>query len=106
MCVIVATAALAPSASMAQPARSGSATFTLSDAEKAELLSHNTEASVDAARMGVADPAAAGRHVHGEVGAMIGSNGARGAYGTAAIPLGENGGAIVSFESSRIGRRR
>jgi hypothetical protein len=46
--------------------------------------------------------------IHGEVGAAIGTNGYRSMYGTAAIPIGENGGAIVSFENSRIGdpRRR
>lgn len=46
------------------------------------------------------------RRIHGEVGAMIGTGGARGMYGTAAIPLGENGGAIVSFEHSQFGNRR
>lgn len=42
--------------------------------------------------------------IHGEVGAMIGTGGARGVYGTAAVPLGENAGAIISFEKSRYGR--
>jgi hypothetical protein len=37
---------------------------------------------------------------------MIGTHGTRGAYGTAAIPLGDNAGAVVSFESSRYGVRR
>jgi hypothetical protein len=44
--------------------------------------------------------------VHGEVGVMIGSHGTRGAYGTADIPLGQNAGATVSFESSRFGYGR
>lgn len=45
------------------------------------------------------------RQIHGEVGMMVGTNGARGAYGTAAIPLGQNAGAVISFEDSRYGRR-
>jgi hypothetical protein len=76
----------------------------LSDAEKADLLSHGTEASVDAARAGPGGPAGPARAIHGEVGALVGSHGTRAAYGTAAIPLGANGRAIVSFESSRSER--
>ncbi len=39
---------------------------------------------------------------------MIGSNGTRGIYGAAEIPLGDNAAAAVAFESSRygFGRRR
>jgi hypothetical protein len=37
---------------------------------------------------------------------MIGSHGTRGIYGTAEIPLGDNAGAVVSFENSRFGYRR
>lgn len=44
------------------------------------------------------------RQIHGEIGAMVGTGGARGIYGTTAIPLGENAGAILSFEKSRYGR--
>ncbi len=80
-------------------------TLTLSDSQKADLLAHNTEADVDAARAGLGS-GNPGRQIHGELGAMIGTNGARGIYGTAAIPLGDNAGAIVSFESSRYGRHR
>lgn len=45
------------------------------------------------------------RSIHGEIGAMIGTGGARGLYGTAAIPLGDTGGAVVSFVQERWGRR-
>lgn len=44
--------------------------------------------------------------IHGEVGVMIGTGGARGAYGVAAIPLGENAGAVVAFESQRFPTQR
>jgi hypothetical protein len=51
---------------------------------------------------GMLDPGPnSARAIHGEIGAMIGSNGARGAYGTAAIPIGDDGGAVVSFASER-----
>ena len=45
------------------------------------------------------------RRIHGEVGMMIGTGGARGMFGTAAIPLGDNAGAIVSFSTERYGDR-
>lgn len=45
------------------------------------------------------------RAIHGEVGMMIGTGGARGMFGTAAIPLGDNAGAIVSFSTERYGGR-
>jgi hypothetical protein len=76
--------------------------LSLSSQEKAKLLDQHSEASVDAARAGLPG-SAAGRGIHGEVGALIGTNGARAIYGTAAIPLGDNAGAVVSFEKSHFG---
>jgi hypothetical protein len=78
-------------------------TLSLSDAQKAEIASHATEDSVDAARAGLDGTGAPDRKIHGEMGVMIGSHGTRGAYGTAAIPLGDHAGAVVSFEKSRYG---
>ena len=101
-----ATIALAPAPLLAQAATTDPSVHSLTDAQKAEILSHNRETLADAARLGVDTPGGADRAIHGEVGAMIGSNGTRGAFGTAAIPLGGNAGAIVSFESSRYGGRR
>lgn len=82
-------------------------TLTLTEAQKQELLAHNTEDSVDAARAGLGN-GAPGRQIHGEIGAMVGTHGARSVYGTAAIPLGNNVGAVVSFEDSHYsyGRHR
>lgn len=98
---------LAPAAAWAQTAEPADPyTLRLSDEQKADLLSHNTEDSVDAARAGLEGSGQPGRQIHGEVGAMIGTHGTRGIYGTAAIPLGDNAGAVVSFESSRFGYRR
>lgn len=79
--------------------------LSLSDAQKQELLAHNTESSVDAARAGLGN-GAPGRQIHGEIGAMIGTHGTRGIYGTAAVPLGDNAGAVFSFEDSRYGWHR
>ena len=71
-----------------------------------EILDNNTEEKAAAARGELPGSEGAGRGIHGEVGVMIGSNGTRGAYGTADIPLGDNAGATVSFETSRFGYRR
>jgi hypothetical protein len=78
-------------------------TLSLSDTQKAEIAGHATEDSVDAARAGLDGAGAPDRKIHGEMGVMIGSHGTRGAYGTAAIPLGDHAGAVVSFENSRYG---
>ncbi|WBO24218.1 hypothetical protein [Sphingomonas abietis] len=94
----LATGTLAQSTPLADPD-----TLSLTDAQKSELLAHDTESSVDAARTGLGS-GGPDRRIHGEVGVMVGSNGARGAYGTAAIPLGDNAGAMVSVESSHYGR--
>lgn len=110
-CWPAASFAQAPEASpseASQPASSGD-TIRLTDGQRNAILDSNTVESAAAAR-GELDgsESAGGSGIHGEVGAMIGSNGARGAYGVAAIPLGDNAGAVVSFESSQFGgdRRR
>lgn len=41
------------------------------------------------------------KKVHGEMGIMIGTGGARAAYGTAVVPLGDQGVAAISFETGR-----
>ncbi|TRW17036.1 hypothetical protein [Glacieibacterium frigidum] len=46
------------------------------------------------------------RRVHGEVGAFVGTGGARGVFGTAEMPLGDKGFAAFSFEHSDYGRER
>jgi hypothetical protein len=97
--------ASAPSAVLAQSAAGGE-TLSLSPQEKADLLAGHSEESVDAARAGLDGGPARDGSIHGEMGVMIGTHGTRGAYGTAAVPLGDNAGAVVSFESSRYGYRR
>jgi hypothetical protein len=106
--VSIATLALAMIApAVATIAQDAPSTMSLSDAQKADILSHNSEESVEAARDGISDASPNGRRqIHGEMGVMIGSHGTRGAYGAAAIPLGDNAGATVSFESDRTNYRR
>lgn len=96
-----------PPTTTTQPAPSTTTdTIRLTDKERMEILDKNTEDSAAAARGELTGSGSAGRGIHGEVGAMIGSHGTRGAYGTAEIPLGDNAGATVSFESSRFGYPR
>lgn len=42
------------------------------------------------------------RRPHGEVGAMIGTGGARGVYGIVGVPVGETGSATFAFSNSRL----
>ncbi len=81
-------------------------TVRLTDEQRTAILDKNAEDSAVAARRELMGAGGIGRGIHGEVGAMIGSNGTRAAYGTAAIPLGNNAGAVVSFETSHFGGYR
>ena len=49
---------------------------------------------------------ASDRRVHGEMGVEIGTGGERAMYGTAIVPIGQNGTAAVSFETGRSRRWR
>jgi len=76
----------------------------LSDAERERILNAGTEESVDAAQARALG--GGGGQIHGEVSAMIGSDGARGVAATALVPLGQNGFAVLNVENSRYGRIR
>lgn len=113
---IVAGASCWPTASFAQSATVPTTvqpisspaddTIRLTDEQRMAILDHNTVESAAAARGELPESRSFARGIHGEVGIMIGSHGTRGVYGTADIPLGENAGATVSFESSRYGYGR
>src|SRR4051812_22925072 len=75
----------APLPTARQPEASGD-TIRLSDQERNAILDSNTVESAAAARGELDESGAPSRGIHGEIGAMIGSNGTRGAYGVAAIP--------------------
>ncbi|CAN5347984.1 hypothetical protein BH10PSE15_BH10PSE15_05840 [soil metagenome] len=106
----LALVAAVPSVCLAQtpeaPAPSGD-TRRLTDAQRDAILDSNTIESAARARGEMDGSDAPGRAaIHGEVGAMVGSNGLRSVYGAAEIPLGGNAGAAVSFESTRFGGYR
>ena len=46
------------------------------------------------------------RAVHGEVGMAIGTHGYRSIFGTAYVPLGQDGMAVISVENSEFNDRR
>jgi hypothetical protein len=81
----------------------------LSAEEKERILDRGTEAATDAAHRSFLGGGGASKQAHGELGMMVGTGGAVAIFGTGLVPLGENGAAIISFESSRspeIRRRR
>jgi hypothetical protein len=88
------------------PTAAGSDTMRLTDEQRDAILDANTEARAAANRGEPTGLESLDRGVHGEMGVMIGSHGTRGVYGAADIPLGDNAGASVSFESSHFGYRR
>ena len=98
---------LAPAPStQTTPASPPTDTIRLSDAERDAILNSNTVESAAIARGERSESDKPGLGIHGEVGAAIGTNGFRSAYGVAAIPLGDNAGAVVSFESTQYGGYR
>jgi hypothetical protein len=103
----VASAQSAPQPDASQPAPpAADGTIRLTDEQRADILDNNTEDKAAAARGELTSSERADRGIHGEIGAMIGSYGTRGIYGTADIPLGDHAGATVSVESSRYGYRQ
>jgi len=46
------------------------------------------------------------RQIHGEIGAMVGTGGARGVFGTVIAPVGDNAMVGFSYENTRYGRSR
>ena len=92
---MVLLGAMAPAAAAPEPVQ------RLSDAEVARVLD-------DAARKREAAEAAVPvrkRLVEGEVGVEIGSGGYRSVYGSAFVPIGEEGGALVTFSDQSGGDR-
>jgi len=76
----------------------------LSPEAKAKIL--NDAAAKPSTSLGESAVNAPDRQVHGEVGMMIGTNGARGVFGSAVAPLGGSGSVAVAVENSRFGRLR
>jgi hypothetical protein len=74
----------------------------LSPEQKEQILADNErrarEAEFDAALGNVGQRPSG---IHGEIGGVIGTGGTRGVYGTAIVPLGDEGAAAFSFEDFR-----
>ena len=81
-------------------------TIRLTDEQRRAILDHATPESAAAARGEMPEAERKTLGIHGEVGAMVGSNGLRSLYGVAQSPLGDSAAATVAFESSRFGYRR
>jgi hypothetical protein len=106
--LLCAAALLSPSLAFA--AAGGAAPLPseirLSDSDKEKVLEEAAASRHE--RSGVPsidDTAAAGRQVHGEVGFEVGTGGYRSAYGTAIVPLADDGVAIISLGSTNFGSR-
>lgn len=89
-------------------------TFTLTEAQKQEILSAKAEAELAAPTLTTSAfddprfssnpddlPRLSDRRPRGEIGMMVGTGGARGVYGVTSVPLGSNGSATFGFENSR-----
>ena len=81
-------------------------TIRLSDEQRDLILNRTTPDSAAIARGEMSGAERERAQIHGEVGVMVGTNGTRGMFGRADIPLGDRGGATIMFESSRFGYRR
>lgn len=89
----------------AAPAASAEETVvSLSPAAKEKTL--DAAAARNAAAIGEPAINGAGRRIQGQIGMMMGTNGARGVFGSAIAPVGETGSIAVAFENSRFGGRR
>ena len=101
------TAAVAQTVAEATaPATRPSDTIRLSDEQRDLILNRATADSAAIARGEMSGAERERAQIHGEVGVMVGTNGTRGLFGRADIPLGDRGGATIMFESSRFGYRR
>ena len=100
---LIAMVALLPAPALAADER------RLSAAEVERILDQAALKREAPATQPIAKVSAPARPVEGEVGVAIGSGGYRAVFGTAIVPVGEEGVAIISFdtaESRRDYRRR
>lgn len=82
----------------------GEVVVSLSPAAREKVL--EAAAARNAGMAGEPAVKGTGRQIHGQVGMMIGTHGARGVFGSAIAPVGETGSIAVAFENSRLGGRR
>jgi len=89
----------------AQPAPAAPAEHRLSEAEIEKILNEaarKREAPAPIVDVTAPDEEQAGMPIHGEVGFAIGTGGYRSAFGTAVVPLANDGFAAFSFETNRF----
>ena len=96
--ILIATIALAPAPALAADER------RLSAAEVERILDKAAQKREVPAAKSV--PLAPARPIEGEVGVSIGSGGTREIFGTAVVPVGADGVAIISFDSVESDRQR
>jgi hypothetical protein len=75
--------------------------YGLTEAEKSQVL-ESASRRPDADNPALLPALPQDRRMHGEVGAMIGTGGARGVYGIVGVPLGETGSATFAFSETRL----
>lgn len=105
-----AAALLSPSIAFAAPESPAPlpAEIRLSDADKEKVLEEAAATRRETTAVQAADDTSAdeaGRQIHGEVGFEVGTGGYRSAYGTAIVPLEDDGVAIISLGSTNFGSR-
>lgn len=74
---------------------------SLTPAEKAAVL-ESASRRPDADNPALLPALPQDRRVHGEIGAMIGTGGARGIYGIVGVPLGDTGSATFAYSNTRL----
>ncbi|QDP20087.1 hypothetical protein [Sphingomonas xanthus] len=90
---------LAPSAAAADPVPAKPVEFRLTP-EQIEQVLADAERKPRAAPEALIEKEQA-RPIHGEVGVTVGSDGTRAAFGTAVVPLADDGIAILSVDAGR-----
>lgn len=97
LALIALLPALLPASAMAAE------TYTLTPAQVEAAMRSGVAARSTETAQTVERPS---RRIHGEVGAMIGTGGTRGLFGTVLAPIGDSGFASIQFEDSRYGNTR
>ena len=104
---ILAAAALvfASGTALAEPVKTGNGTVHRLSPEQAEAV-QDAAADRNINAPSLDDRQVPDGRIHGEIGFGIGTGGYNSIFGTAFVPLGEDGFAAFSFERSDFGRRR
>jgi len=108
-CLLAATALLAPASVFAAPDRPLPSEVRMPEAEKEKILeaaAASSRGSISTQSLEELGDDSLPPQIHGEMGFTIGTGGYRSAYGTAIVPLKNDGVAIISLGSTDFGRNR